>query len=245
MSNATTIASGITGAGLSLYGLYNYATAKGSSEEVSKQRQTALLCMGVGMAALAYGIGSEFLGVSAASMPETINIQPALAKIEEVGNCPISKLKDLISKGGENSITAAAFRVFNKTQGISCKNYLPWKAEFHKGGTGYIDGVFAKDMAKAAMWGIDPSNRPSIHLKSICDKTFEGATTLFQRYTGSGFPMVEGAHGEASQCCIGLGNLLSPTVSASKFLDKFTGLLNGTTLVGKFIERTCELALAK
>ena len=105
--------------------------------------------------------------------------------------CPIKKLESILNKGEKealnpeehwpfgpknslintqkNTWVGAYFENLNKTEeGITCDNFLSWKERFHRGGTGYIDGIKVKDVSKALSWGIDPDKRPFIAIKHRC-----------------------------------------------------------------------------
>lgn len=112
--------------------------------------------------------------------------------------CDLAGLKAQIKEHG-GATTHKLFNIVEKTKGLSCDNYLPWKDSFHAGGTGYIDGVRPDDLSQSVMWGIDPWQRPFVAIRHTCDKVTNGAVAFFQRYTGSG-PVVGGGHHMAYQC---------------------------------------------
>lgn len=223
-------ASGIVaGVGLTVYGGYKYLTAgRKPAYEVSQQKKVGLVFVAVGVTAIAVGAGLIYSATG-----------------------PIHVLKDILNKGGRDSITAKTFKVLEDTQGISYDNYLPWQDEFHLGGTGYIDGIDPKHLGKPAMWGIDQWNRPYVAIKYVCNQTIQGAVALFQRYSSSGDPMVWGGSHKAEGCDLGP---LDPAPlhysrdysRTTEFLGNLTSLFKGKNVVAPtWGGRVSILTLAK
>lgn len=234
------------GAGFTVFGGFKYHTSnQKSGEEVNKQKRIALACMAVGVVAIAVGVASMGLGTEAAA--PLAKIKEAVKKttfsdIVEEGNCPINKLKAILVYGGNDSTTARAFKVLNETQGISCDNYLAWQDKFHRGATGYVDGIRPTDLQKAIQWGIDQWNRPYIAIKYACDKTI-GAVALFQRYTDQAYSVASGGHFEAP---CRLGDVINthgyPNLNYEQFLGRLTVLFKGENFE-QFIEKSREFSL--
>lgn len=157
--------------------------------------------------------------------PSIPTVNKLASTIEEVAACPIHALKDILNYGGSDSITAKTFEILEDTQGISCDNYLPWQNEFHRGGTGYIDGIFGRHLQKPVMWGIDSVKRPYVAIKYVCNETKEETVTFFQRYPNTGESVVPGT--PDASCYLGS---LNPFLFPEKFLDNLTSLLKGETV---------------
>lgn len=234
------------GIGLTIYGGYQYVTASQKPvDKASEQREMGLGFVAAGVLAVAIGAGLICFGESAEpiSEPNTSITHSSIATIEEIANCPINALKNILNAGGSDSTTAKVFKVLEDNQGISCENYLPWQDEFHRGGTGYIDGIHAKHLQKSAMWGIDQWNRPYVAIKYVCDQAKEGAVALFQRYTDSGNLMAAGGHFQPQGCFLGP---LRPVYSSSKeFLGNLTSMFKGEDVVSRVWDNTCILNLAQ
>jgi hypothetical protein len=256
---ATSIA---TGLGLTVYGSYKYIIAiQKPTNEISQQKKIGLELVAAGVAAIAMGAGIIYSGEATSTVEDELRKNPefmlralnpeATSKVEEVAGCPIDALKDILKagepdySGGSDSITAKTFKVFEDTQGISCDNYLPWQNEFHRGGTGYIDGIHTKHLQKPAMWGIDQWKRPYIAIKYVCDQTKEGAVALFQRYTNSGSTLASGGHFQPEGCYLGPLNPLNS--DAKKFLGNLTSFFKGENVVfpKRWVDNISILTLAK
>jgi len=238
-------ASIIGGAALTVYGGYRYFTAQGSEAEINKQKNVAKLCMTAGLAVIAGGIAMneevmKFFATTPQVVPQAAPVAEAPKVIEGVFNCSIDTLKGVLQKTGENSATSRVFSALSETQGVTCENFLPWQEAFHRGGTGYIDGIHSDQLSKDVMWGIDQWQRPFIAMKYLCQKVLpeglsekiQGATTLFQRYTNAAF-LVTGGHFEAKHCMPNLGMVLETSKDKGTLLSTLTKLFNNQTISEK------------
>lgn len=161
------------------YQSYKYMTAKGSTEETSKQKKSALslieACKIVGIAYIALSLMPK--GAIAAT------------------TCPIDNLKPLLEMKERDSKIVQVFQIFNETQGITCNNYLPWQDRFdstsnfpsawpltddYSGGS--IENIEPKDMPQSAMWGIDRWQRPYLAFKYACENDFVDNTLVLTPY---------------------------------------------------------------
>lgn len=237
--NLTTVA----GAALTVYGGLRYATAKGTDEQISNQKALAAGCMVLGLGIIAGGLAMPNMKdyLASAKMPAVEQVAEAPKVIEGVFNCSIDSLKGVLQKTGENSATSRVFSVLNETQGVTCENFLPWQEAYHRGGTGYIDGIHSDHLSKDVMWGIDRWSRPFIAMKYLCQKVLpeglsekiRGAVTLFQRYTNANL-LVTGGHCEAKYCMPNLGMVLEANKDKGSLLSTLTKLFNNQTISEKF-----------
>ena len=99
-----------------------------------------------------------------------------------------------------NAVAMPKFKGDLAQPGFVCP-HLPWQDKFHRGNTGYIDGIRMKDLDQPIMGGIDEWNRPFIAFKYVCTRVQDavstvtrGAVTFFQRYPLSLKPIVSGGH---------------------------------------------------
>ena len=96
--------------------------------------------------------------------------------------------------------------LFKSEKGLDLCNKIPtveYKPEWHRGGTGYLDGVKPNDLVFAdtsIVKFVDTAQRSAISFKYQvdCPNTEESneeyAVTAFQRYTSSAKPWVFGGH---------------------------------------------------
>ena len=130
----------------------------------------------------------------------------------------------------DRSSQEVAFPILN---GVSNPKYfcteepiLPWKDEFHAGGTGYIDGIRPDDLTDPVMCGKDPWDRSFMALKYTCkredrDETTIGAVAIFQRYSDEAL-VVSGGHYKARGCELGDLNPIGNdrfAETAARFID--------------------------
>jgi hypothetical protein len=57
-------------------------------------------------------------------------------------------------------------------------NYLKLQPHLHWGGTGFIDGVSARDMTRPVMWGVDPNGRLFLAVRTTCEVELLGAAQV-------------------------------------------------------------------
>ncbi len=112
-------------------------------------------------------------------------------------------------------------------------NILPWQDEFHRGGTGYIDGIKPDDLKQPIMCGVDPWGRYFLALKYTCrgqeeggedKKKTIGAVALFQRYTGENL-IVPGGHFQPVGCHGSLGPI--DPLDSKTFSEDFSRFVGG------------------
>lgn len=185
------------------------------------------------------------------SLPQAEPVAEAPKVIEGVFNCSLDSLKGVLQRSGENSTTSRVFNILNETRGVTCENFLPWQEAFHRGGTGYIDGVHSNHLSNDVMWGIDQWQRPFIAMKYLCQKItpeglsekIQGATALFQRYTNMDL-LVTGGHFESKYCLPDLGMVLQAGRSKGNLLGTLTKLFNNHTITAEHFGSSSSLALA-
>jgi hypothetical protein len=110
-------------------------------------------------------------------------------------------------------------------------NVLPWRDEFHRGGTGYIDGIRETDLQQPVQCGIDRWERPFIAFKYFCTKVKDGIQTVtrgaaafFQRYTGVPEVIVRGGH-FMPEGCENFGDM--DPITSRGFTEPFKKFLQG------------------
>ena len=140
---------------------------------------------------------------------------------------PLEKLNVILQSKDVNSLTARVMNAVASVQSLK-ETQLEWKDSFHKGGTGYIDGVKASDLSKPVMWGIDNYNRPFVALKL---QTAEGdgqpgVETIFQRYTDDATVWTSGNH--YSNLPAGV-EIIRSSMGYREF-NVFNKLINGETV---------------
>ena len=144
MSRSTIVL--VAGAAITSQGVYDFAKAK-----TAKERNKAMLQSAIGVAVVAVGL---YLGYHAEDLNRSsIKIPP----IYKSPNCEEAKsaLESVLANGKESSKVNRFIGIVEKNQGITCENYLPWKDSFHRGGTGYIDGINTTDLKEPVVWGIE------------------------------------------------------------------------------------------
>ncbi len=150
--------------------------------------------------AMNYSTESTKLDEKVDSQAETIlqnskEIDP-IQKLTPQNTCNIEELKRCAAVvGGE---TFELVKTLEKTGKLTCKHFLPWKDQYYKGGTGYIDGIKPEDLDQSIKWGIDPCNRVFVGLRY----TVEGedsveAAAVFQRYTKKNILVVGNHYGHS------------------------------------------------
>jgi len=113
--------------------------------------------------------------------------QPMI-KVEGSGpsKCDIPHLNTLLSKdlrkierAGDVASRSQVFSILEKTKGVSCDNYLPWKPEF-SGTYEYDVVVQPTDMNQSVMWGVTPKEKPFVAIKYSCPCADERVATLME-----------------------------------------------------------------
>lgn len=149
----------------------------------------------------------------AAAKPEnTIESKPATGDIGHLSiGMTASKCVEVMTNlvgGRVDSTTQKVMDIFGGAEGFSQLPELVWKDAFHRGGTGYIDGVKPEHMSHSVMRGVDAWGRPFVAVKVVLasegsdgkpfpfrkDDVKEGTFTLFQRYTDSLYTWTHGRH---------------------------------------------------
>lgn len=221
------------GIGLAVYGGIKYLIANQKpANEVRQQQKIGLRFVAAGVAAIAFNVGRTAIASQFSKNPVSPPaVDEGASTIEGVSSCSITALRGILDSGGSDSITAKTFKVLEDTKELSCDNHLPWRNEFHFGRSCYIDGIDAKNLAKPAMWGIDPRKRPFVAIKYVCNETKEGAVAFFQRGPDSGYELKPGGHFKPEECP--LGPLDPSTTAETEFLGNLTSLFKGTNVIFK------------
>ncbi len=157
---------------------------------------------------------------------QVVQYNPAAAAYA-VGAPTFASLGIIPTREDQTALTAAD----EYTGFLNEENHLDWQDAFHRGGTGYIDGITPQAMKKSFMWGIDRWNRAFIALKLKCTRVVEGgakaisegSTAIFQRYTGKSM-VVPGSH-FMPKGCPDLGPL--DPLQSRNFKDSLEHVLKG------------------
>ena len=232
-------AAGVTavGAYMTYSGIRGIAT---SSENKSYSYEMAKVALGAAILGHQIDVltGGDGLAKRVTSlMGKTVKAIPEPTPIGETAStCDLAGLKAQIKEHG-GATTHKLFNIVEKTKGLSCDNYLPWKDSFH-GGTGYIDGVRPDDLSQSVMWGIDPWQRPFVAIRHTCDKVKNEAVVFFQRYTGSGSgPVVSSGYYISYECMSTLG-----TWGKDRDITWLTDLLEKGSAVNPYLLQVAHLA---
>lgn len=219
----TSIATGIVS---TVYGSYKCMTAnrKANAQEVNNQKSQGLKFLAAGVSAIAIGVGLIYSGKD--------EVQDEMQE-QVMEECPVNRLKFILQKIGADSIPAKAFELLEKTRGISCENFLPWNSKFLGGD--YIDRVRPEDLKQPVMWGIDPSNRPFISLRYVCNEVQQGAITLFERYDDFSANMVSGGHFRCTKYRDFLNHVGTVT---QQILEQLAPLFRGEVVTSNFEDKT-------
>lgn len=104
-------------------------------------------------------------------------------KIPNRDFCDIEALKHLAKNVGGN--VQRLVDTLEKTGNLTCEHFMPWKDQYHEGGTDYIDGVRPQDLDLPVKWGVDPWSRVYVGLRYTASgkEGEEQAAAVFQRYT--------------------------------------------------------------
>lgn len=129
-----------------------------------------------------------------------------------------------VSGGAATSLVPANQAQLEKTQQVALRAFgnqlapsasficqdrsmIEWRDEFHRGGTGYIDGIHYNDLKEPVQCGIDSHGRAFMAMRYVCNvvkdqikKVSYGAIAIFQRYSNSPTPIVSGGHFKPTDC---------------------------------------------
>jgi len=150
----------------------------------------------------------------------------------------IVELNGVLKEMGQNSTMAKVFNIFKETQGVSCKNYLPFRDEFSdKLDQHMISGIRSEDMQGPYMWGIDKFNRTFIAIRYACSQLSAGAekgvVALFE-YNKGEFPGIV-ASGNGQIGCSPANHLhqygLPNNFKGEDYLKHLDGVFKGGNLL--------------
>ncbi len=108
-----------------------------------------------------------------------------LTGADPVQACNLTDLLNPVKDGG--GARKIIYELLEKTRGITCENFLPWRNSFHGYGVGeYMDGIRPHHLKESVMWGVDNWKRFFVAIKAKCsDSLDEKMALMFQRYSGS------------------------------------------------------------
>lgn len=173
------------------------------------------------------------LGIAALAVGGTL-LYHNIDKILQAAQCPINELRDILSQEGNDSMSNRYFKLLNDTQGITCKNYLPWAERGWIGG--FVSNLKDSDLKNSLTWSIDIAKRPFIALKYTCEKGCTGAATIFKPFVNENvliinsknnpcFPWQE-FNAQWHGVYLSATAIISPNMAKEKFLSHWENLAN-------------------
>lgn len=199
--NITTIAIGFTaGSTLALHGAWQ--AAKGN-----KKTGYSEVALGIALVAGIYFYQESLIEIKSQKYIESIQ-QMFENRVLDV-KIPLQEcsLPDLLTpiKEGAQSERKTIFDLLNKTRGVTCDNFLPWRLSLNGGGD-YMDGIRPEHLKENVMWGFDhcfdTARRYFVAMRVMCSGSpDEKVALMFQRYSDDPNSMYGGGHYMESRAC--------------------------------------------